>query len=84
MPPSIADKAGGMRETVESPSGVVCRRRVGLAPGFGEKRRKFLAPPGGLLFRSFLLAAQKKWTPGQQGRSARVFLYSADEVGSTI
>jgi len=36
MPLSIAAEAGGSRETVSSPSDVVCRRRVGLAPGFGD------------------------------------------------
>ena len=52
------------RASCLSPWRVVCARRVEASADSGEKRKGVSAAPGGLFFRPFLLAEQKKWTQG--------------------
>jgi len=69
---ALKPKPGGFRETVESPSGVVCRRRVGLAPGEARRagnRERIIcerrSDRGVLSFGDFSLDEQRKATcPG--------------------
>jgi len=55
-------RRGADRDVCAYPAATGCRVGVGAGPKAAERRR--VRHPGGLFFRPFLLAEQKKWTQG--------------------